>query len=77
MYAHSLLLAALIFSAAGRFDPYLTRASDAWSVYRAEIYSTTQAIEKAVSVPVRMSPYPRGTSCWWLWVLSGVELCEW
>ena len=78
MYVQCLLLATLIFSAAGRFDPYLTRVSDAWAVsIGEEVSSTTQAIQKAVSLPVRMSHYPRGSSCWWMWVLSGVELCEW
>jgi hypothetical protein len=62
MYALFLTLAALIFSTAGRFDPYLTRVSDTSAIY---------------TVPDSI-PYPtdeQASVCRWLRLISGLELC--
>ena len=123
MYAHFLLLAALIFSAlppsaqhqrgtaptsgvtiverlrsefravlghqAGaaedvslrteRFDPYLTRTGIAPAVYAessGEVYSAKRAIEEPDGQPGPQPTRRRGSRCWWLWLLSGIDACS-
>jgi hypothetical protein len=116
MYAHCLLLAALIFSAfppgaapesdvtiverlrsefrsvlgnkagaaedairpAGHFDFYLTRAGGARAAYAessGEVDSATLAMEKPDGLPGPRPTYRRGSSCWWLWLLFGIDVC--
>jgi hypothetical protein len=63
---------------AGRFNPYLTRLGGARAAYAessAEMYSPTRAIEKPDGLPGPQSTFRRGSSCWWLWLLFGNELC--
>lgn len=57
---------------AGSLTPYLTRVGAESS---AQVYSATRAIEKPDGVPAPRSTLRRGSSCWWLWVLFGDELC--
>lgn len=122
MYAHCLLLAAVIFSAfppsahdqrgtaptsgvtiverlrsellavlgyeagaaedvslAERFDPYLTRVDSARVIYAessGEVYSAKRAIEKPAGLASPHSTFRRASNCWWLWLLSGVDVCS-
>ena len=57
---------------AGSLKPYLTRAGSESS---ADVYSATRAIEKPDGLPGTRSTFRRGSSCWWLWLLFGNELC--
>ena len=63
---------------AGRFGPYLTRMGAARAAYAessAEGYSAKRAVEKPDGLPGARPNFRRGSSCWWLWVLFGNELC--
>jgi hypothetical protein len=63
---------------AGRFNPYLTRVRGARAAYAessAEVYSATRAIEKPDGLPSPQPTFRRGSSCWWLWLLFGNQLC--
>ena len=116
MYAHCLLLAALIFSAfppsaaprsdvtiverlrsefrsvlgnkagasedairlAGYLNFYLTRAGGARASYAessGEVDSATLAMEKPDGQPVPQRAFRRGSRCWWLWLLFGIDVC--
>jgi hypothetical protein len=114
MYAHCLLLAALIFSAfppgatpgsdvtiverlrsefrsvlgnkagaaenairpAGHFNLYLTRAGGARAAESSgEADSATLAMEKPDGLPGPQLTFRRGSRCWWLWLLFGIDVC--
>jgi hypothetical protein len=63
---------------AGRFNPSLTRLRGARVAYAessSDLYSAKRAIEKPDGLP---GPQPtlRHGSCSWLWLLTGIDICE-
>ena len=63
---------------ARRFHQDLTPAGGAPATYAessGEAYSAQQAIEKPVGLLGSRPMFRRGSTCWWLWVLFGNELC--
>jgi hypothetical protein len=63
---------------ARRSDEYLTPVSGAPDTHAessAEAYSAARATEKPDGLLGSRSTFRRGSTCWWLWVLFGNELC--
>ena len=63
---------------AGGFTPYLTRVGGAGAAYvesSGEVYSAKHAIEPPDGLPALRPTLRRGSACWWLWLLSGIEVC--
>jgi hypothetical protein len=63
---------------ARRFGPNRTPASGApvtWASSLASAYTAERAIEKPGVLVGSRSTFRRGSTCWWLWVLFGNELC--
>ena len=63
---------------AGRFTPYLTRVGGAGAAdveSSDEVYSAKHAIETPDGLPGPRPTLRRGSACWWLWLLSGIEVC--
>jgi len=63
---------------AGRFNPYLTRVGGARASYAGSGgggYSAKRAIEEPDGLPRPQPALRRGSSCWWLWLLSGIDVC--
>ena len=65
------------FSAA-HVNPYLTRVGGvrvAYTESSGEVYSAERAIEKPDGLPGPQPKFRRGSNCWWLWLLSGIDIC--
>jgi len=63
---------------ARRVGSDLTRARAAQTAYadsRAEAYPTERAVENPDGLRRLRPNFRRGSSCWWLWLLFGNELC--
>ena len=54
---------------AQRSNPVLTPASD-------HVYAATHGIENLDGLPDLRPTLRRGSSCWWLWLLFGVDACQ-
>ena len=64
---------------AEHFDQYLTRVDSARVIYAessGEVYSAKRAIEKPAGLASPHSTFRRASNCWWLWLLSGVDVCS-
>ena len=42
-----------------------------------DVYSAKRAIEKPDGLRSLQRTIRRGSSCWWLWLVSGVDICSW
>ena len=42
-----------------------------------DVYSAKRATEKPDDLPGLQRSMRRGSSCWWLWLVSGVDVCSW
>jgi len=63
---------------AGGFTPYLTRVGGAGAAYvesSGEVYSAKHAVETPDGLAGPRPTLRRGSACWWLWLLSGIEVC--
>lgn len=61
------------------FNPYLTRVGGAQAAYAESsgaVYSAERAIEKPDGLPGPQPTFRRGSNCWWLWLLSGIDVCR-
>jgi hypothetical protein len=62
-----------------RFNTYPTPVHDDWAA-SAEVggtaYPAGGAIEKLDIPPWEREAVSRWSSCWWLWVYSGIQLCS-
>ena len=64
---------------AGRISPYPMPGGIARPVYAApgeKVSSATRVIEKASAPPAWRPTDGSGSSCWWLWVFTGVPFCS-
>ena len=65
--------------AGGHFHPYLTRPGGARAAYAessGDLYSAKRAIEKPDGLPGPQPTLRLGSSCWCLWLLSGIDVCS-
>ena len=63
----------------GRFNPYLTRLDGTWVAYAessGDLYSANRASEKPDGLSGPQPTLRLGSSCWWLWLLSGIDVCS-
>ena len=63
----------------GHFNPYLTRLGGARAPYAesgGDLYSAKRAIEKPDGLPGPQPTLRLGSRCWWLWLLSGADVCQ-
>jgi hypothetical protein len=61
---------------AGRVNLFMTQVGGAWTPYAesgGRVYAATRAIESPHGPPGQT--FPRGSGCWWLWLITRIEVC--
>jgi hypothetical protein len=62
----------------GRFNLYLTQVGGAWTAYAesgGRVYPAKRSIETPDGPPGQQPRFSRGSGCWWLWLITGIQVC--
>ena len=62
----------------GRFNLYLTQVGGAWTAYAESggmVYPAKRSIEEPDGPPGQQPTFSRGSGCWWLWRITGIQVC--